>query len=162
MKSITTEKRWFRVFWDLFDDDNISYEDAFFLSYLIEIYPILKQSETIDGIKCKRLSDSFIQEKIPISNRKINTILDNLVENEYIVVKKINNKKKGIRYYALSKQLNNCLKIIDEDVINESEDISFVEEEKNSTEPVNEIKYVPQAPIFLKRENHYSSRDNVF
>lgn len=70
---------WFKVYWDFMD--KLTPESALFLSYLIDIQPMMKKW---DG-EYFRLSNSFIQERfITWSNYTIKTRIDELVSKGYI------------------------------------------------------------------------------
>lgn len=96
-----TQGGWFPVYWELFDDDNLEAEDVFFFCYLSEIFPILKNEQIIDGVVYKRLSDSFINEKLGWSRPTIRKRFETLENNGYIKLYRLDNKKNGIRYYSI-------------------------------------------------------------
>ena len=104
-----TQGGWFPVYWELFDDDNLEAEDVFFFCYLSEIFPILKNEQIIDGIVYKRLSDSFINEKLGWSRPTIRKRFETLENNGYIKLYRLDNKKNGIRYYSILLNIDNPL-----------------------------------------------------
>lgn len=102
MKDRLESGKWCKVYFELLDDDNLDYQAVFMLGYLTSVYNILKDKTNNDGKEYKRLSDSFIQEKINMSSPTIKKYLTQLEEQGYIEIYKISNKKKGVRYFRLT------------------------------------------------------------
>lgn len=66
MKTINTDAGYFKVYWDLFNDENLDTNSIVLFSYITSVYDILKETHTDKdtGTIYKRLSNSFIQERL--------------------------------------------------------------------------------------------------
>ena len=90
---------YFKMHWDLIYDvgDPIA---ALILEYIIETYPIVKGTTIINGYEYKRYSNSFINEKLLISDKMIREHLKPLIDKGFIDVQIIQGTTKA-RYIRL-------------------------------------------------------------
>ncbi len=72
------------------------------MEYILEVYPILKDRKIVDGVEYRKLSNSFIQERINYSVNTIRDYLEKLEANNLITIYKAPNNLKGIRYIHLN------------------------------------------------------------
>lgn len=95
-----------KVFIDIMRDPDLSWEEAVFLGYLQNVYPILDLHKTFDGKEYGRLSDSFVQGMYKsksakkggvVSSPTIKKWLDSLKAYGYIETKTITSNERWVR-----------------------------------------------------------------
>lgn len=100
------KKGYMRVFIDIMRDPDLSWEEAVFLGYLQNVYPVLDLHRTFDGKEYGRLSDSFVQGMYKsksakkggvVSNPTIKKWLDSLKAYGYIETKTITSNERWVR-----------------------------------------------------------------
>lgn len=72
------------------------------LSYLIDVFPYLRDFRTINGEVYKRLADSFMQERLNFTSPTIRKYLNQLEEKGLISIYKENYMPNGIRFYKVN------------------------------------------------------------
>lgn len=118
-RTLHDNKGYFKMHWELLNGLELNWQEAFFLEYLIEVYPLLKEKVIIDGVEYRRLSDSFIQERIDVSKPTIINWLNDLEKYDYIKVKHIKHNK-GARFVNLNVEIANYSEDCINDNINDS------------------------------------------
>ena len=72
------------MYWDLFNDENLSISEVVMLSYLIDKYDAFKEHKVINGKDYKRVAETFVQARLSASIPTISKWLHHLADLEYI------------------------------------------------------------------------------
>ena len=112
MKQINTNLGFFKVYWDLCQDFNLSPKDVLLLSYVIDKYSIL-QNKVInpeDGKTYYRLSTDFVRRGCPVlSEDDVPKSFKNLAKEGYLLEWRPNKCPKGLRFIRLEDSLLDSL-----------------------------------------------------
>ena len=86
MKNINTEAGFIKMYWDLFNDPDLTTDSVVILSYILSVYPILREKQNDkQGLEYRKVTDSFIQEKLwEMSPYRIRQAMNNLIDSGYI------------------------------------------------------------------------------
>ena len=86
MKDINTESGFIKMYWDLFNDPDLTTDAVVILSYILSVYPILKERQKDkQGLEYRKVTDSFIQEKLwEMSSHRIRQAMNILIDTGYV------------------------------------------------------------------------------
>ena len=72
------------MYWDLFNDEELSIPEVVALSYIIDKYDYFKEKKVIDGKVYKRVAETFVQARLSASIKTISKWLHHLEELGYV------------------------------------------------------------------------------
>lgn len=84
MKLINADNGFCKMYWDLFNDEDLSISEVVMLSYLIDKYDLFKEKKIIDGKEYKRVAETFVQARLSASIPTISKWLHHLADLGYI------------------------------------------------------------------------------
>lgn len=100
--AIHDSRGYFKMHWELFDLLNGDLTLVAFMEYLLAVYKKLREVYIINGEEYRRLSNSFIRERIDLCDATIAKYLDKLQSINLIKVEHFGTKLNGTRYIKLN------------------------------------------------------------
>ena len=94
-------KGWFKCYLGLLQEE-LGINETVFLCYLINIFPILYESTTENGVEYKRISDEFIQTYFKVSRPTILKWFKRLEEYDFVKVTRKNHYNNTNRFFCLN------------------------------------------------------------
>jgi hypothetical protein len=88
-------ERFAKMYWELLAYCEMDFNLLAFITYIIDVYPILKDTKTIDGKEYKMLSNTIIMDKVSWSDSTIDRYIQKLKELGLIDIQNAMFKKGG-------------------------------------------------------------------
>ena len=86
MRHIDVSNGFCKMYWDLFNDEDLSISEVVMLSYLIDKYDLFKERKIVEGKEYKRVAETFVQARLSASIPTISKWLHHLADLGYIEI----------------------------------------------------------------------------
>ncbi len=86
MKTINSKNGFCKMYWDLFNDEELSISEVVAMSYIIDKYDIFRERRIIDGKEYVRVAETFVQARLSASIPTISKWLHHLADLGYFEI----------------------------------------------------------------------------